>query len=103
GACAPRPGRPHRQRIAGVLALSPYLPIAEKFADEASAENRDAPIFMAHGSYDPVIPLERAERSRDILQSLGYKVEWREYPMPHSLCPEEAVDVGAWLSGVLGR
>ena len=103
GAIALQTGLRHRQRIAGVMALSTYLPIADKFADEASAENRDAPIFMAHGSYDPVIPLDRAERSRDILQSLGYKVEWREYPMPHSVCPEEVADIGAWLTAVLGR
>jgi len=103
GAIALQTGLRHRLRIAGVMALSTYLPIADKFADEASAENRDSPIFMAHGSYDPVIPLERAERSRDILQSLGYKVEWREYPMPHSVCPEEVADIGAWLSARLGR
>jgi phospholipase/carboxylesterase len=103
GAIALQTGLRYRQRIAGIMALSTYLPIADKFAVEASGENRDAPIFMAHGSYDPVIPLERAERSRDILQSLGYKVEWREYPMPHSVCPEEVVDIGAWLSARLGR
>jgi len=103
GAIALQTGLRHRQRIAGVMALSTYLPIADKFADEASGENHDAPIFMAHGSYDPVIPLERAERSRDILQSLGYKIEWREYPMPHSVCPEEVADIGAWLSARLGR
>jgi phospholipase/carboxylesterase len=56
---------------------------------------------MAHGSYDPVIPLARAEQSRALLQSLGYAVEWREYPMPHSVCPEEVGDIGAWLSKVL--
>ena len=103
GAIALQTGLRHSERIAGVMALSTYLPIADKFADEASGENHDAPIFMAHGSYDPVIPLDRAERSRDILQSLGYKVEWREYPMPHSVCPEEVADIGAWLSARLGR
>jgi phospholipase/carboxylesterase len=57
---------------------------------------------MAHGSHDPVIPLARAEQSRDLLQSLGYAVEWREYPMQHSVCPEEVTDIGAWLRKVLG-
>jgi len=103
GAIALQTGLRQPQRIAGVMALSTYLPIADKLAGEASAQNRDAPIFMAHGSYDPVIPLARAEQSRDILQSMGYKVEWREYPMPHSVCPEEVADIGAWLTAVLGR
>ena len=101
GAIALQTGLRHPQRIAGVMALSTYLPIADKFAAEASAQNRDTPIFMAHGSYDPVIPLTRAEQSRGILQSLGYAVEWREYPMPHSVCPEEVVDISSWLRKVL--
>jgi phospholipase/carboxylesterase len=102
GAIALQTGLRHPERIAGIMALSTYLPIAEKFPGEASAANRDAPIFMAHGSYDPVIPLARAEQSRSLLQSLGYAVEWREYPMPHSVCPEEVADIGAWLGKVLG-
>jgi phospholipase/carboxylesterase len=102
GAIALQTGLRHPQRIAGVMALSTYLPIADKFAAEASAANKDSPIFMAHGSYDPVIPLARAEQSRGILQSLGYAVEWREYPMPHSVCPEELADIGAWLRKALG-
>jgi len=101
GAIALQTGLRHPQRIAGVMALSTYLPIADKFAAEANAANRDAPIFMAHGSYDPVIPLARAEQSRSFLQSLGYAVEWREYPMQHSVCPEEVADVSAWLRKVL--
>jgi phospholipase/carboxylesterase len=82
--------------------LSTYLPIAEKFSAEASAANRDVPIFMAHGSYDPIVPLARAEESRALLQSLGYAVQWREFPMPHSVCAEEVAEIGAWLSKVLG-
>ncbi len=68
----------------------------------ASPANRDVPIFMAHGSYDPIIPLVRAEQSRKLLESLGYPVEWREYGMPHSVCPEELAAIGAWLVKVLG-
>jgi phospholipase/carboxylesterase len=103
GAIALQTGLRHAERIAGIMALSTYLPVADKFAAEASAANRDAPIFMAHGSYDPVIPLARAEQSRGLLQSLGYSVQWREYPMPHSVCPEEVADIGAWLGNVLGE
>jgi phospholipase/carboxylesterase len=102
GAIALQTGLRHSERIAGIMALSTYLPIADKFAAEASEANRDAPIFMAHGSHDPVIPLARAEQSRGLLQSLGYNVEWREYPMQHSVCPEEVSDISAWLGKVLG-
>ena len=101
GAIALQTGLRHSERIAGIMALSTYLPIAEKFSAEASSANREVPIFMAHGSYDPVIPLARAEQSRGLLQSLGYAVEWREYPMPHSVSPEEVADIGAWLCKVL--
>jgi phospholipase/carboxylesterase len=102
GAIALQTGLRHGERIAGIMALSTYLPIADKFAAGAAAANRDVPIFMAHGSYDPVIALARAQESRALLQSLGYAVEWREYPMPHSVCPEEVTDIGAWLTKVLG-
>ena len=101
GAIALQTGLRHAERIAGIMALSTYLPIADKFAAEASPANRDAPVFMAHGSYDPVIPLARAEQSRGILQALGYAVEWREYSMPHSVCPEEVADISGWLRKVL--
>jgi phospholipase/carboxylesterase len=101
GAIALQTGLRHPERIAGVMALSSYLPIADKFSAEASAANRDVPVFMAHGRYDPVVPLARAEQSRGVLQSLGYAVEWREYPMPHSVCAEEVTDIGAWLRKVL--
>jgi phospholipase/carboxylesterase len=102
GAIALQTGLRHPERIAGIMALSTYVPVGETLTAEASAANRDVPIFMAHGSYDPVIPLGRAEQSRGLLQSLGYPVEWREYGMPHSVCPEELADIGAWLGKVLG-
>jgi phospholipase/carboxylesterase len=101
GAIALQTGLRHPERIAGIMALSTYLPIAEKFAAEASVANRDVPIFMAHGGADPVIPLARAAQSRAVLQSLGYAVEWREYAMPHSVCPEEIADIGVWLRKIL--
>jgi phospholipase/carboxylesterase len=102
GAIALQTGLRHPERIAGIMALSTYVPVGEKLPAEASAASRDVPIFMAHGTYDPVVPLGRAEQSRGLLQSLGYAVEWREYRMPHSVCPEELADIGAWLAKVLG-
>jgi len=101
GAIALQTGLRHPERIAGIMALSTYMPIAEHLPAEASAANRKLPIFMAHGSFDPVIPLARAEESRKLLQSLGYALEWREYSMPHSVCPEELADIGAWLKKIL--
>jgi phospholipase/carboxylesterase len=102
GAIALHTGLRHPERIAGIMALSTYVPVAEKLSAEASAANRHVPIFMAHGTHDPVIPLARAEQSRGLLESLGYPVEWHEYGMPHSVCPEELADIGAWLGKVLG-
>jgi phospholipase/carboxylesterase len=90
-----------RERLAGVMALSTYLPLANKLAAERQAINNDLPILMAHGSYDPMIQMARAVQSRDALQALGYAVEWREYPMPHSVCPEEIADIAAFLLKVL--
>jgi len=101
GAIALQTGLRYPQRIAGIMALSTYVPISEHLHAEASAANRKAPIFMAHGSFDPVIPLARAQESRKLLQSLGYGLEWREYSMPHSVCPEELADIGAWLQQIL--
>jgi phospholipase/carboxylesterase len=102
GAVALQTGLRYPERIAGIMALSTYLPIADKLPAEASAMNRDVPIFMAHGTQDPVIVLERAVQSRDILTSLGYAPQWHEYPMPHSVCAEEIGDIGTWLVQVLG-
>ena len=101
GAIALQTGLRHPERIAGIMALSTYVPIAEHLPKEASAANRKLPIFMAHGSFDPVIPLARAQESSKLLQSLGYALEWREYSMPHSVCPEELADIGAWLKKIL--
>ena len=91
----------HPQRLAGVLALSTYLPLAAALPGERSAANGDVPIFMAHGTYDDVIPLARAERSREALERLGYPVQWRSYPMPHAVCPQEIEDISAFLGAIL--
>jgi phospholipase/carboxylesterase len=101
GAMALHTGLRHGERLAGILALSCFLPLADALAAETSPANRDVPIFMAHGTYDDLIPLTRAQRARDVLVGLGYRVEWREYPMPHAVCAEEIADVSAWLAGVL--
>jgi phospholipase/carboxylesterase len=91
----------HRERLAGVLALSTYLPLHKALETERSRENRDVPIFMAHGQYDEIIPLARAEQSRQLLERLGYKLQWHTYPMPHSVCPEEIADISAFLREIL--
>ena len=101
GAMALHTGLRHPERLAGIMALSCFLPIAHALAAEASAVNRDAPIFMAHGTADAVIPVTRARVARDTLLGLGYKVDWREYPMPHSVCPQEIDDIAAWLEYTL--
>jgi phospholipase/carboxylesterase len=91
----------HRERLAGVLALSTYLPLHKTLEAERSLENRDVPIFMAHGQYDDIIPLARAEQSRQFLERLGYKLQWHTYPMPHSVCPEEIAHISAFVRGIL--
>lgn len=90
------------QRLAGLVGLSGYLPLADHTAAERSAANRGLPIFLAHGDFDPVVPLARGSASRDALVALGHPVEWHEYPMEHSVCAEEIEDLNAWLLKVLG-
>ena len=102
GAVALQTGLRHGARLAGLMVLSSYLPLATHVAGEASAANRDLPIFMAHGVHDPVIALDRAATSKSQLEALGYKVEWHQYPMQHSLSPEEIGDIRDWLGRVLG-
>ena len=94
-------GLRHPDRLAGLLCMSGYLPLADKTAAERSPANQDVPIFMAHGTRDPVVLLPRATASRDHLQSLGYEVQWHEYAMEHSLCQEEIQDIEDWLLRVL--
>ena len=101
GAIALQTGLRYSERLAGVLALSTYLPLAGALPAERSHANREVPIFQAHGRFDELIPIERAARSRDALRALGYPVEWHEYPMPHSVCGEEISDIAGWLARVL--
>ena len=96
-------GLRHPARLAGIMALSGYLPLADTLACERSAANQDSPIFMAHGMADPVVVISRAEASRQALVKLGYPVQWLTYPMPHSVHPKEVDDIGRFLQLVLGR
>ncbi|HEY3073870.1 MAG TPA: carboxylesterase, partial [Burkholderiales bacterium] len=89
------------ERLAGVIALSTYLPLAATLAAERSDANRDVPIFMGHGQYDDLIPLHRARASREQLEKFGYKIEWHDYPMPHSVCAPEIADISAFLSRII--
>jgi len=87
--------------LAGLVALSTYLPSAQKAGEFAAAEARTQPVFMAHGRHDPMIQMGRALASREALERLGYKVEWREYAMPHSVCAQEIADLAAFLVRIL--
>lgn len=97
GAIALHTGLRYPQRLAGILALSTYLPLRGSLAAEAAPANRDVPILMCHGTYDPVVPAAMGAASRDALQSLGHAVDWRMYPMEHSVALEEIADMSAWL------
>lgn len=101
GAIALQTGLRHGERLAGVMALSTYVPLAAQLAAEAHPANRGLPIFMAHGTDDPMIAFARAEASRDLLQQQGYVVEWHEYRMQHAVCPQEITDIVSWLRRVL--
>jgi phospholipase/carboxylesterase len=94
-------GLRHPQKLAGLMCLSGYLPLATTIATERSNANQHTPIFMAHGRGDNVVTIDRAEASRDLLKQLGYDIDWHEYMMPHSVCEEEIDDIGAWLQKVL--
>lgn len=87
-------------KVAGVIALSTYLPVPETLATDKSAANQQTPIFMAHGQQDDVIDQRFAEASRDTLQAHGYQVQWQSYNMPHTLSMEEIVDLAAWIVSV---
>jgi phospholipase/carboxylesterase len=94
-------GLRHPGRLAGLIALSGYLPLSAHLVAERHPLNHDVPIFMAHGAYDPVVRIERATQSRDLLVRLGYQVDWHSYPMQHSVCGEEVAAVAAFLRRVL--
>jgi phospholipase/carboxylesterase len=101
GAMTLMTGLRHDARLAGLAVLSGYLPLAAKTAAERHDANRGTPIFLGHGSADPIIPIARARQSRDALVAMGHGVEWHEYPMPHSVCEAEIADLNRWLLRVL--
>jgi len=101
GAIALHAGLRHPRRLAGVMALSTFLPLVERLAGEAHPANRSVPIFMAHGTGDSVIPHDFARQSAELLAAAGYPLEWRSYPMEHSLCLPEVRDIEDWLARVL--
>ena len=94
-------GLRHNAKLAGIVALSGYLPLAGTVAAEHSAANQATPIFMAHGTMDPMIVLSRAEASRDALVAAGYAVQWHTYAMPHSVHPSEIAHISAFLKSVV--
>ncbi len=101
GVIALQTGLRQAKRLAGVMSLSAYLPLASTFAKERNAANNDVPVFMGHGIADNIVPLPLGIASRDQLLKLGYDLDWHQYPMAHSVCPQELADIGAWLGRVL--
>ncbi len=101
GVIALQTGLRHTEKLGGIMALSTYLACPESLGMEASSSNRTLPILMVHGSMDPVIPIALAKLSKGRLETHGYKIEWHEYGMPHSVCAEEVEDIAAFLKRVL--
>lgn len=101
GAIALHAALRHPRRLAGVVGLSTYLPLRDRLDDETSPANQDIPVFMAHGSLDPMVPQQLGEWSRDRLQDSGYAVAWHSYPMQHEVVLDEIRDLGAWLAARL--
>ena len=101
GAMALQAGLRQSNPLAGIIALSCYLPLAESLAAEASSANAATPVFMAHGNYDPVVPITLALQSKEKLLAGGYSLEWHEYPMAHTVCGQEIADIGGWLRRVM--
>ena len=101
GAIALQTSLRYPQRLAGVMALSSYLPLVQSLHQEASESNQNLPIFMAHGSHDPIVPLTLGEDSRYFLEQHGYQLEWKTYYMEHSVCPDEIDDISRWLKQTL--
>jgi phospholipase/carboxylesterase len=93
----------HRERLAGIVGMSGYLPLASTTAAERSDANARTPIFMGHGEHDEIVIVERGRASRDALAALGFPVEWHEYPMAHSVCMEEIADLNGWLVRALAK
>ena len=104
GAIAVHTALRYPERLAGLMALSTYMPLQSAFRaeviDKAPVANQDLPIFVAHGSYDPVLPLQWGRFAADVLVEAGFSVDWYEYPMAHAVCPQEIADIRQWLLSV---
>ncbi|HSW15148.1 MAG TPA: carboxylesterase [Solimonas sp.] len=98
GAITLHMGVRHPRRLAGLIALSTYMPLHELVQGEAHPANRDLPVFMAHGRFDNIVPHDWGKTSAQGLQALGYPVEWHDYPMQHQVCEEEIEQLGRWLT-----
>lgn len=94
-------GLRHAERLAGIAGLSGYLPLAARTAAERSAANRDVPVFLAHGTQDGVVDIERALAARGVLDDLSISYDWHTYDMDHEVCPDEIADLNRWLLRVL--
>lgn len=92
----------HAQPLAGIIALSGYLPLANELQQLSNPNNQSTPIFQAHGTQDPIVPLALGNMTHEWLIKAGYSVTWRNYPMPHSVCAEEMNDISLWYESVLG-
>jgi phospholipase/carboxylesterase len=101
GAMALYSGTRYPEKLAGIMGLSCYMLLEARFAAERVAANHATPIFLGHGTQDPIVSLSLGEQSRRMLEAEGYPVEWHTYPMAHSVCAEEVADVAAWLRRVL--
>lgn len=101
GAVAMSAGLRYGERLAGLLALSTYLPFPARLAAEKSQASTAVPVFMCHGTWDPVVPVTMGLEARDVLRSEGYAVEWRQYTMEHEVCAEEIEEIGRWLAARL--
>jgi len=101
GAIALHTATREAEPLAGVIALSTYLPLAANLEHEATAASRETPILMAHGSLDPLIDISFGTLSRDLLLAAGYQVSWKSYRIEHGVSPEEIRDIGAWLAGLV--
>jgi len=102
GAIALQAGLRHADRLGGIVALSTYLALQESLAAEAAAANRATPIFMGHGTEDPIVPIALAESSAQALRAHGYAVEWHTWPMPHAVCAEEMHAIAQFLARIYG-
>ena len=94
-------GLRYKQKLAGIVAMSGYLPLADTLAHERSQANANTPIFIAHGTQDPVVVMNRGEVSKNALIALGYSVQWKTYVMGHSVHPDELADISKFLRDVL--